>query len=227
MVCEGQNIHGPIFITKATGRTFAKCPPGRFNTGTPRTIEVRNLQSLSFDLNTPIERTPLPETDADEAIAVKAFGNTHTVSLSWTVHQEDPGNCVVLQTLTGGEIQSNCNIGVTCTTQTEMIVKYWLCTFQSDSIQDVYNIYIGDCFADSCMNRIPFGAPCGPASLAEEGKFGFNICATNNFNCAIPWHKSGSIANLRFDKNDKTPVTYTGHLTFYVGNFVASPSECN
>jgi len=219
MVCEGQNIHGPILITKVTGRSFAKCPPGRFNTGTPRTIEIRNFNSLSFDLNTPIERTPLPETDAEEAIAVKAFGNAITVTVGWTVVIECSN--VVQQPLTGGEIQSNCNLGVTCTKNPDMIVKYWLCTFQHDSISDVYNLYLGDCFADSCMNRMPNDAP---TSLAQEGKFGLNS-ASNNYNCAIAWHKSGGIANLRFDKNDKTPVTYTGNLTFYVGNFVASPVE--
>jgi len=222
MVCEGQDIRGPIFITKVEGRAFCESPVGRFNTGNPRTLCIRNLQSLSFDLNTPVERTPLPETNADRAIAVKAFGNATTVSVSWTVHQEDCGCCVLRQCLTGGELQSVCNLGVTCTTQTEMIVKYWLCTFQADSIQDVYNLYIGDCFADSGNNRIP---NIIPMCICEEGKFDFNICASNNFNCAIAWHKSGTITNLRFEKSDKTPVTYTGHLTFYVGDLVASPDE--
>lgn len=225
MVCEGANIHGPIFITKVEGRGPCEAPccvclRGHFEG--VRTININNLRDLTMDQNTPVESTPLPESRDSSAIMVKAFGNHTTINVTWCVVCE-PSN-VVRQTLSGTEVITTCNIGVACTSKPESIVKYWLNIFQSDSIQDVYNLYIGDCFAAACANRIP---NITPTSLTQEGKFGFNPMCCNNFNCAIAYHKTGVLSNVRFIKTGVAPVTYTGSFTFKVGDAVASPEECN
>jgi len=241
--CEGRDVQGPIFITKVEGR--APCEPpccvklrGHFEG--VRTININNIKCLTIDQNMPVESTPLPEARDEGAIMVKAYGNHTTIQVTWEVVPE-PCN-VVRQTLVRSErLTGACssNLGVPtdpccacngCTKLPDNITKYWLNIFQTNSIQDAYNIYIGDCFLTldnmcaAVCNRIP---NIIPTSLGDEGKFGFNTMCSNNYNCAIPWHKTGVLSNVRFTKSGATPVTYTGTLTFKVGDAVASPNECN
>jgi len=220
MVCEGKKVVGPIFITKMTGR---KCPspcccpsdtivPGFFPCDcSPRTTEIRNFQCITIDLNSPLERIPLPESADKQAIIIKVIGNHNTINITWTVQQE-PTNIVKQSLVACTPETTNSKGGIIGgdTTGTENQVKWWQNVFQSNSITDRYNLYMGDCTTNPIPNPTP-------TTFAQE-------CA--NFAFSRAYHHRGAIQNVRFQKNGTTPVTYTGSLTFFIGNVQATPNEC-
>jgi len=159
MVCEGQKIVGPIFITKTSGRSCmpGDCIPGFFPVcGEPRTTEIRNITDLSIDLNSPLERIPIPESADTQAIVIKVIGNHNTIAISWVVHQESTD--IVRQTLCATAAET-CNAlgGITGgdTTSVENQLKWWLTVNQSNSITDRYNLYLGDCILAWSIALLP------------------------------------------------------------------------
>ncbi len=213
MVCEGKKVVGPIFITKMQGRSCMPCDciPGFFPlTGAPRTTEIRNINCLTIDVNSPLERIPIPESADKQAIVIKVIGNHNTIQLTWTVHQE-PSN-IVKQTLIACTPETcNAKGGIVGgdTTSVENQIKWWENVFQSNSITDRYNLYMGDCTTNPIPNPTP-------TTFAQE-------CA--NFTFSRAYHHQGAIQNVRFQKTGNAPVTYTGSLTFYVGDIQTTPNE--
>jgi len=204
MACEGKAIIGPIFITKTRGRSCMvdDCIPGFFPVcGAPRTTEIRNIRDVTMDLNTPLERIPIPENIDDKAVLIKVIGNHNTINITWVVHLEDSN--IVRQTLIGPEI-CNTKGGIIGgdTTAPENQLKWWLTVNQSNSISDRYNLYLGDCTVNPLMCYPPT-TPTGEA---------------NNFDFSRAYHKEGAIQNIRFTKTGDAPVTYNASLTFYVGD---------
>jgi len=211
MANEGKAIVGPIFITKTRGRSCmpADCVTGFFPVdGSPRTTEIRNFQDITINLDSPLERIPIPEMCDNTAILIKVFGNHSTINITWTVHLEDSN--IVRQTLTGAEI-CNAKGGIIGgdTTSVENQLKWWLTIFQSNSITDRYNLYMGDCTVNP-LTLYP------PTSVEDE---------TTNFAFSRAYHKEGAIQNVRFSKNQTTPVTYSASLTFYTGDIQENPNE--
>ncbi len=47
--------------------------------------EIQNLDSLSFDHNSPVSPMPLPEETDEENILVKIEGNSQVINVSWTI----------------------------------------------------------------------------------------------------------------------------------------------
>ena len=213
MVCEGKKIVGPIFITKTRGRS---CMPGDIIAGffpvcgEPRTTEIRNILDLSIDLNTPLERIPIPENIDDKAVLIKVIGNHNTIAITWTVHQESTN--IVRQPLCATAAET-CNTlgGITGgdTTSPENQLKWWLTVNQSNSITDRYNLYLGDC----TTNPIPF---CTPTTALQES------C---NFASSNAYHKEGALNGIRFQKTGNAPVTYTATMTFFVGDIQETVNE--
>ena len=234
MACEGVNVHGPIFITKYGGRIF-DCMnpliPGFFIKDKPRTTEIRNIRDVTIDVNAPLERFPIPETSCCQAIIVKAYGNHNTISIQWVIHEEDSN--IVRQTLctsaretcfrVGGVDKpvNMCCVAVGCVQTINNQLKWWGNVFQSNSIQDKFHIYVGDCFANMCANRIPFPTP---ATVAQE----FNKCPCvtgTNQTCSHAYNKDGALQNFRAVLSGDTPVTYTAQATFYIGRTIAEPVQ--
>jgi len=230
MACEGKNVHGPIFITKYAGRTFdcmSPETPGFFVAGKPRTTEIRNIRDISVDINSPLERFPIPESSCCQAIIVKAYGNHNTIAIQWVIHEEDTN--VVLQILCTsaretcfrvGGVDQPCCVGCVKTINNQ--IKWWGNVFQANSIKDKYHIYLGDCFANCGANLIPNPAP---TTVGQE----FNICKSVtgvNQNCSHAYHKDGSLQNFRAVLTGDTPVTYTAQATFYIGKTVTNPEQC-
>ena len=214
MVCEGKKIVGPIFITKTRGRPCMPNDeiPGFFPVdGEPRTTEIRNISDISIDLNTPLERIPIPENTCEKAVLIKVIGNHNTIAISWVVDQQ-PTN-IVRQTLCACAAETNnCLGGITGgdTTSAENQLKWWLTIFQSNSITDRYNLYLGDC----TVNPIP---NCPPTNACQE---------QTNFDFHKGYHKEGAINNIRFQKSGQAPVTYNATLTFFVGDIQETANEC-
>ncbi len=211
----GKSIVGPIFITKTRGRA---CMPGDCissffpECGEPRTTEIRNITDVSIDLNTPLERIPIPENVDDAAILIKVIGNHNTIAISWVVAQQPCCDNIVRQTLCS-TANETCNalggIEGGDTTSVENQLKWWLTVFQTNSITDRYNLYMGDCTA----HPIPFPTP---TTSGEES------C---NFVSSYAYHKEGALNNIRFQKSGSSPVTYNATLTFFVGDAQGSPNE--
>ncbi len=231
MANEGENVHGPIFITKYNGRSFdcmKPLIPGFFINDSPRTTEIRNIRDITLDVNAPLERFPIPETSCCQAIIVKAYGNHNTISIQWVIHEEDVN--IVRQTLAVccscdgretnfqvGGVDKPCCVGCTKTINNQ--IKWWGNVFQSNSIQDKYHIYIGDCFANACMNRIPFPTP---TNVAQESS---TTCMSNQM-CSHAYNKDGALQNFRAVLSGDTPVTYTANAIFYIGRTIANPEQC-
>jgi len=230
MVCEGVNVHGPIFITKYNGRVFdcmKPLIPGFFIADKPRTTEIRNIRDITIDVNAPLERFPIPETSCCQAIIVKAYGNHNTISIQWIIHEEDTN--IVRQVLSTSNRETCFRVGgvdkpgcVGCVKTINNQIKWWGNVFQSNSIQDKYHIYVGDCFAACGANRIPT-----PIPLQVSDEFNKCPCVTGtNQACSHAYNKDGSLQNFRAVLTGDTPVTYTAQAIFYIGRTIANPAEC-
>ena len=226
MACEGTDIRGPIFITKYDGRVDG-CLPGFFPIDqSPRTTEIRNLRDLSICVNAPLERMPIPESNDDNAIVIKAYGNQTTITVQWTIVQEACD--IVLQTLdaTGAETCSGKG-GITggCTKTISNQIKWWANVFQSSSIEDRYHFYVGDCFAMCCMCPA-FDNSLGGACNCMGGYPPANSCQEiANIAFSQAYHKDGSLQNFRAQQTGDSPVTYNAQVTFYVGRVQGTPNE--
>ena len=213
MACEGKAVVGPIFITKMTGRSCmpGDCIPGFFPIcGAPRTTEIRNISDLTIDVNSPLERIPIPESADTQAIVIKVIGNHNTIAVTWTVAQQSTN--IVRQCLVACTAETCNTIGGIVggdTTAVENQIKWWENVFQSNSITDRYNLYLGDCTTNPIPNPTP-------TTFAQE-------CA--NFVFSRAYHHQGALSNVRFQKNSASPVTYTGSLTFFVGDIQTTPNE--
>ena len=92
-------------------------------------ISIRNFETLDIDLTTPVGAFPLPECNADQAILVKAEGNTLAINVAWTLTEE----------------ATNISSEATPSTKTPAEqMKYLVNCFQPESIQDSYEITIPD-----------------------------------------------------------------------------------
>ena len=54
----------------------------------PYTLHIRNLDSLSIELDSPINVLPLPEDKDTDAIGMKIVGNSTIVNVSWIIADE-------------------------------------------------------------------------------------------------------------------------------------------
>ena len=50
-----------------------------------KNYEIQNLESLTFDHNSPVSPMPLPEETDEENILVKIEGNSQVINVSWTI----------------------------------------------------------------------------------------------------------------------------------------------
>ncbi len=215
MVCEGVKVVGPIFITKYAGRQETCCTDigtGYFPANNePRTTEIRNILDATIDVNVPVERYAIPESTDDKAILIKALGNHTTIALTWVIHSEITD--IVLQCLAAAPASESCpakgGVSNGCTKSINNQLKWWANVYQSNSIDDRYHLYIGDC----TVNPIP---NVGPTNTTDELA---NIAASEAY------HKDGTLQNFRATLTGDAPVTYKATATFYVGTPQATPNE--
>jgi len=232
MVNEGVNVVGPMFITKYDGRIEECCSDigtGFFPTdGEPRTVEIRNVRDITVDVNVPIERYAIPESTDEKAILIKALGNHTTISIQWVIHSEDtnivlqtldvPGCCITPSETCAGKGGVSIVGGAGCTKSINNQLKWWANVFQSNSIDDRYHLYLGDCICNPIPNKPPVNTGCPPSGGAAQE-------ITNQLNSEA-YHKDGVLQNFRATLTGATPVTYTAQATFYVGEPQATPNEC-
>ena len=223
MACEGVNVTGPIFITKYAGRQDTCCDcigTGYFPAfNDPRTTEIRNILDATVDVNVPVERYAIPESTDDKAIIIKALGNHTTIQLSWIIHSETTN--IVLQCLAAAPASESCpakgGVSNGCTKSINNQLKWWTNVFQSNSIEDRYHIYIGDCTTNPIPNKPPANSGCPPSGgTAEEVA---NIAASEAYN------KDGTLQNFRASLTGDAPVTYKATATFFVGTPQATTNE--
>ena len=214
MACEGVKVVGPIFITKYAGRQDTCCDcigTGYFPVDNePRTTEIRNILDATIDVNVPVERYAIPESTDDKAILIKALGNHTTIQLTWIIHSEATN--IVLQCLvacTSETCPAKGGVSNGCTKSINNQLKWWANVYQSNSIDDRYHLYIGDCTVNPIPNK-------PPVTTAQEIT---NIAASEAYN------KDGSLQNFRASLTGDAPVTYKATATFYVGTPQATPNE--
>ena len=223
MANEGVNVSGPIIVTKYAGRAEECCEcigTGFFPTdGEPRTTQIRNIRDVTVDVNVPIERYAIPESTDEKAILIKALGNHTTISIQWVIHSEcsnivgqtlDVPGCCVTPSETDSE-KGGVSIvsGAGCTKSINNQLKWWANVFQSNSIDDRYHIYIGDCVCNPIPNK-------PPTTAAQE---------LSNIAASEAYHKDGVLQNFRATLTGATPVTYNAQATFFVGEPQATPNE--
>jgi len=219
MVCEGLKVTGPIFITKFGGRIAEPmcCLTGFFPTNLAnqmRTTEIRNLKDITVDVNSPVERYAIPESDDDSAIVIKVLGNVSTVTINWTMIEE-PTN-IVRQTLIACTPERTPACGGVPNGDTTSInnqLIWWANVFQNNSINDAYHLYVGDCTVN-CLDSGAGTYP--PLTLAQE---------TLNFANSFAYHKEGALSNFRATQTGVAPVTYDASVVFSVGEVQITPNE--
>ncbi len=214
MACEGVKVTGPIFITKYAGRQDTCCAcigTGYFPADNePRTTQIRNILDATVDVNVPVERYAIPESTDDKAILIKALGNHTTIALTWIIHSETTD--IVLQCLdacTSETDPAKGGVSNGCTKSINNQLKWWANVYQSNSIDDRYHFYLGDC----TVNPIP---NVGPTTTAQE---------LANIQASEAYHKDGVLQNFRASLTGDAPVTYKATATFYVGEPQATTNE--
>lgn len=97
--------------------------------------KVGNLNSFSYDINTPLTSYPLPEFDSDKQVLIKIDGNSSPISIAWKLKQQ-PENQVRLGT-------AGFPVDNTTPSQTPLEqIRYFRNTFRPVSITDRYSILI-------------------------------------------------------------------------------------
>lgn len=114
------------------------------------TLTIRNFETLDFELATPVGDFPLPECNADNAILVKAEGNTLGINLGWTITEE------------------TCNISSEATPSTKTPaeqIKYLINCFQPQSIQDAYSISVDGITKNGTIRKMTFAKNASAPNL--------------------------------------------------------------
>jgi len=156
---------------------------------------IKVFDSISFQFNSPISPSPLPEEGGDENILVKITGNTNTLNLSWIL-KEEPSNI-------GSTNPSVSNL-YSGNSQTVMEQLKWFTDsdegFVGTGIDHSFDIVI-----------VEDGAHSGD-------KFSEHI-ANTTANESI---RKGYIRNLSFDTSGNEPVTLRARMDFIEGNVISS-----
>mgnify|MGYP003652400647 CR=1 FL=1 len=153
------------------------------------------LDSISFQFNSPISPSPLPEEGGDENILVKITGNTNTVNLSWILKEESSN--------IGSTNPSVSNL-YSGNSKTVMEQLKWF----TDSDEGFVGTGIDHSFDFVIVEN---GAHSGD-------KFSEQINAMTS-NESV---RKGYIRNLSFDTSGNEPVTLRAKMDFIEGNVISS-----
>ena len=102
--------------------------------------------------------------------------------------------------------------GCTKTINNQLI--WWSTVFQTNSINDAYHLYLGDCTVN-CLASF-CGGVYPPLTKAQEDV---------NFCMSLAFHKEGALNNFRATQTGSSPVTFDASVTFFVGRIQTTPNE--
>ena len=162
--------------------------------------KILNLDSISFQYNSPISASPLPEEGGDKNMLVKVMGNTNTMNISWTIKEETSN---VGNSKTDGG-------GYTAESKSIMGQMKWF----TDPDQGLLGTGIEDRY-DVC--------------LVENGQHGDDLYAENIFSADSSSHIGehqikGFIRSLTFDASGTEPVTFKARMDFIEGDVITGYS---
>jgi len=156
--------------------------------------KIKNIDSISFNYNSPITPTPLPEEGGDENQLIKIMGNTNTVNISWTI-KEEASDVGFTKSGSGG-------YGGYSKTIIEQM------NYLTDPDTGLLGTGIDD--------RYELLLVANGAHTSEHFDENFALYTQDEFK------KSGYIRNLGFDLSGSEPVTFRAKCDFIEGRVITS-----
>jgi len=178
------------------------------------TYHIRNLNSFSIDLDTPVCIIRLPEEGSNKTFTIKTQGNALTLNLSWTLHESMclPQVCTIVDELDGfngrpGPVQTVCS-------QLDFLVN----TMENTGLCYEWDLYVGDTdFNGTCMVAC-ITPGCGRSVITDDQ----SMCAFSN---STVFRKQVKITKLVLSKGGGTPVTYVANMTMIAGDRLLTVDE--
>ena len=170
--------------------------------------ECRNLQNFDFNVSMPTSAMGLPEEFFEEAVIVKAEGNTGKLNFNWTVKEEDttPYNIITSwRSLWPDTDYPHSNIPTTTTYYSRKIKQVGSTTsYQS------YDLKTAD---GQMISLSEFFEKKGISSEDKHRFVLYNV--DSNYNI---FKQDGMITRISFQKSGTDPVTWNASLEFTLGN---------
>jgi len=175
------------------------------------TYHIRNLNSFSIDLDTPVCIIRLPEEGSNKTFTIKTQGNALTLNLSWTLHESMclPQVCTIVDELDGfcgrpGPVQTVCS-------QLDFLIN----TMENTGLCYEWDLYVGDTDFNG-------GATVTPGS-------GRNVITDDEskdaFSASTVFRKQVKVTKLVLSKGGGTPVTYIANMTMIAGDRLLTVDE--
>jgi len=175
------------------------------------TYHVRNLQSFSIDLDTPVCIIRLPEEGSNKTFTIKTQGNALTMNLSWTLHENMclPAVCTLVDEFDG----FCCRLGpvLTVCSQLDFLVN----TMENTGLCYEWDLYVGD----SDFNGGASVTPGAGRNTITEAQ------AKSAFEASTVFRKSVKITKIVLSKSGGTPVTYVVNMSMIAGDRLLTVDE--
>ena len=195
----------------------------KINTTTVQTkveYECRNINNFSYDISMPTSAMGIPEMFFNEAIIVKAEGNTGKLNFNWTIKEEITSPYTIMA--------SWANLWTTPTTADPIPHTHpaSLTTYYSRKIKTTngsdYQSY-SLLTADGQM--ISLSELFEKKGISSEEKHRFRLY--NETDGYLIFDQEGMITRMSFQKAGTDPVTWNASLEFTLGNVLDANTEGN
>jgi len=194
--------------------------------------EARNLQSFSYDITIPTQQMALPEFYKEDAILVKAEGNTGKMVFTWVIKDEDtvPFNelaswSTLWQKKTTAGLENTDDIPHTLTVPSNRSLYYSrkLKALDGDGEEVTTtgnSSYTGRDTKTADTQMVALSEIFEKRGITTYDRHEVILRnSTSNYNI---WVQEGIISRLSFQKNSTDPVTWNATIEMTIGDVIAS-----
>jgi len=177
--------------------------------------ECRNIQNFSYDISMPTNAMGIPEQFFDEAIIVKAEGNTGKLNFNWTIKEEDSSPFTLMSDWSSMWTTPPALPHLEDNTTTD----YFSRKIKKVGSNDYQNYDLKT--ADGQM--IALSEIFEKKGISSQEKHRFSLFnATDNY---LIFEQEGMITRMSFQKAGTDPVTWNATLEFTLGNVLDAALE--
>jgi len=193
----------------------------KINTSTTQTkveYECRNIQQFSYDISMPTNAMGIPEMFFNEAIIVKAEGNTGKLNFGWTIKEEETSPYTIMA--------SWASLWTTPTTADPIphshgasLTTYYSRQIKTTNGSDYQSFDLKT--ADGQM--VSLSELFEKKGISSEEKHRFRLY--NESGGYLIFDQEGMITRMSFQKSGTDPVTWNATLEFTLGNVLDANTE--
>ena len=193
----------------------------KINTSTTQTkveYECRNIQQFSYDISMPTNAMGIPEMFFNEAIIVKAEGNTGKLNFNWTIKEEETSPYTIMASWS--------SLWTTPTTDDPVPHSHGadLNTYYSRQIKTTNGSdYQSFDLKTADGQMVSLSELFEKKGISSEEKHRFRLY--NESGGYLIFDQEGMITRMSFQKAGTDPVTWNATLEFTLGNVLDANTE--